>query len=50
MKVFVKRKKLYIVMKKEDLKTLFVIVRYAITFILGLLGGATGSDVVTSLF
>lgn len=49
MKVFVKRKKLYIVMKKEDVKTLFVILRYAITFVLGLLGGAN-SDIVTSLF
>lgn len=34
-------------MKQKDVKTLLVIVRYAITFIIGLLGGANSQSIQT---
>lgn len=47
MKLLFKNKKFVIVMKKEDVKTLFVIIRYVVTFIGGLLTG--NSDIAQSL-
>lgn len=47
MKLFFKHSKLIIIMKKEDLKTLFVIIRYVVTFIGGLLTG--NSDIAQSI-
>lgn len=49
MKLFFKNSKLIIVMKKEDLKTLLVIIRYVVTFISGLLAGNT-EPIQTLLF
>lgn len=46
MKLLFKNQKIVIVMKKEDLKTLFVIIRYVVTFIGGLL--TANSDVAQS--
>lgn len=47
MKLLFKNQKFVIVMKKEDVKTLFVIIRYVVTFIGGLLTG--NSDIAQSL-
>lgn len=47
MKLLYKSQKLIVVMKKEDVKTLFVIIRYVVTFIGGLLTG--NSDIAQSL-
>ena len=49
MKIFFKRSKTIIVMKKEDWMKIAVIVRYAVTLLIGLLSGANSETVQTLL-